>query len=56
VRKLRGKARRLIVPVAITVVTIVTAAVTVTTTAATIAGCDHDDGPKVDAAIDTPLI
>jgi hypothetical protein len=58
VRK-RVNARKLIVPIAISVVTIAATAATVATTAVTVAsnaGCGDNDGPKVDAAIDSPLI
>jgi len=57
VRKLRGKARKLVVPIAITVS--LAAAATLATTGLTVvtsAGCGDDDGPKVDAGIDTPII
>jgi hypothetical protein len=56
VRKPRGKARKLVVPIAITVS--LAAAVALATTGLTVvtsAGCG-DDGPKVDAGIDMPVI
>jgi hypothetical protein len=55
-----GKTRKLIVPLAISVATVVATAATIATTALTVAtttGCDDDDGPKVDAGPpDTPII
>jgi hypothetical protein len=52
-------ARRLIVPIAVSVVTVATTVATVATTAVTVAtsaGCDDDDDPKVDAGTpDTPI-
>ena len=56
----RVKTRKLVVPLAITVATVVVTAAAILTTAATVtltAGCDDDDGPKVDAGIpDTPIV
>ena len=57
-RKPRVKARKLVVPIAITLslATAVTAATTAVTVV-TSAGCDDDDGPTVDAGPpDTPII
>lgn len=58
-RKPRPKARKLIVPVMLTV-TAVTTALTVATTAVTVvasAGCDDDDPHPVDAGPpDTPIV
>jgi hypothetical protein len=58
VRKPRGKARKLVVPIALTVVLSATTVTAVTTALSvmTNAGCGGDDGPHVDAAIDTPII
>ena len=59
-RKPGGKARKLVVPLALTVATVVVTAAVVAATAATVtltAGCDDDDGPKVDAGMpDTPIV
>ncbi|HEY5921021.1 MAG TPA: hypothetical protein VIV11_05090 [Kofleriaceae bacterium] len=59
-RGTRGaKARKLVVPIAITVSLAATAVTAATTavTVATSAGCDDDDGPTVDAGPpDTPII
>ena len=56
----RVKTRKLIVPIAITIVTITATVATVATTAVTVAssaGCGDNDGPKVDAGPpDTPIV
>ena len=58
-RKPRDKARKVIVPLVLTV-TAVTTALTVATTAVTVvasAGCDDDDAPPVDAGPPvTPIV
>ena len=59
-RKPGVKARRIVVPIAITIATVAVTAAAIVTTAATVtltAGCDDDDGPKVDAGTpDTPIV
>jgi hypothetical protein len=58
VRKPRGKARKLVVPIALTVATLATT-ITVVATAVSVvttAGCGGDDSPHADAGVDTPLI
>ena len=58
-RKQRASARKLVLPIVLTV-SAVTTALTVATTAATVvasAGCDDDDSPPVDAGPpDTPIV
>jgi preprotein translocase subunit SecF len=56
VRKARAKSRRLVVPIALTIVLSATTVTAVTTALSVVAGCGDDDGPHVDAGVDTPII
>ncbi len=58
-RKPKGKARKLVVPIVLTVSAVTTALTVATTVATTVvsAGCDDDDPHPVDAGPpDTPIV